>query len=258
MTDATRFAYVQARLQGRYGSLPGDADWQRLETSASLAHFLQSARKGPLRPWLQEIGPHSTAHEVERALRRRLREEIAAVARWLPAPWRPPVTWLGRLLDLPALELLFQGASAPPWMHQEPTLAEFASDIPQLRLQALEASECAGLLRHWRDGVPLPEAWRLEWRASWPDLPAARRAALEAVEHRVLEHRHALTAAGTAGPAARDRLGRELLHLFRRHPAQPAAAFAYLGLVALALARLRAALVHRMLFVDGSGEGRAA
>lgn len=257
MTHATRFGYAQARLQARLGGLPDDADWRRLESSASLAHFLQSARKGPLRPWLQEIGPHSTAHDVERALRSRLREEIAAVARWLPGEWRTAVEWSGRLLDLPALELLFEGAALPAWLHEEPALAEFASDVPQLRSQALEESDCAPLLEQWRAGTALPEAWRLEWRSRWPAVPPAQRANLDAVEARFLEHRESLTRPQMDGPAARDRLADGLLRVFRRHPAQPAAAFAYLGLVALMLARLRAALLHRMLFVDG-GTGESA
>ena len=258
MTRATRFGYAQARLQARLGALPDDADWRRLESSVSLAHFLQSARKGPLRPWLHEIGPHSTTHEVERVLRGRLRDEIAATSRWLPGDWRPAVQWTRRLLDLPALELLFEGAPLPGWLHEEPALAEFASDVPQLRMQALEDSDCAPLLRHWRAGTGLPEAWRLEWRARWPAMPTGHRSALETVEARVLEHRQSLTRPEMDGPAARDRLGDQLLRMFRRHPAQPATAFAYLGLIALVLARLRAALIHRMLFAgDGTAEPAA-
>lgn len=258
MTRATRFGYAQARLQARLGALPGDADWQRLESSASLAHFLQSARKGPLQPWLQAIGPHSTAHEVERVLRGRLRDEIAAVARWLPGEWRAAVEWSSRLLDLPALEPLFEGAGLPLWLHEEPALAGFASDVPQLRVQAVEESECAPLLQHWRNGIGLPEAWRLEWRARWPAMPRGQRANLEAVEGHFLDHRRSLTRPEMDGPAARNRLADILLRAFRRHPAQPATAFAYLGLVALMLARLRAALVRRMLFAGDIGEEPAA
>lgn len=249
MTRASRLAYAQARLQARYGALPDAALWQRLEGSASLPHFLQQARKTVIRPWVLEIGPHSDAHGVARALRQRLRDEVTAVARWLPPPWHGAVDWTRRLVDLPALQTLFAGEPIPAWVYHDPALSGFASEVPQIRLQALETSELGPLLADWREGVPLLEAWRRHWRRLWPRLPDAQARALAAVERRLLGHRQALAGGEPGdGARARARLVDDLARLFRRYPAQPAAAFLYLTVFALQLARLRTALATRLLF----------
>ena len=44
MTQLSQFAYVQTRLQARYGELPDSTAWRRLETITALSHLLQTAR----------------------------------------------------------------------------------------------------------------------------------------------------------------------------------------------------------------------
>jgi hypothetical protein len=83
------------------------------------------------------------------------------------------------------------------------------------------------------------------WHELWPETPPA----LAAFDRRVAAHlaRFPELALDATWPA-RQALALDLARLFRRHAAGPVAVFAYLGLLALDLERLRADLLRRALF----------
>lgn len=87
-------------------------------------------------------------------------------------------------------------------------------------------------------------AWLVQWRRRWPT-PAP---GLQRIETAVTSHIQRFARGGVRGAwSAREALERELRRLFRRSALCPEVAFAYLGLVALDLERLRAELVRRVL-----------
>lgn len=248
MTELSRYAYTQVRLQARYGQLPDTAVWRRLEAITALTHFLQTARTTGLRPWLLNIAAHGDSHTMETSLRRQLRQHIAEVMHWLPPPWRPAAAWCGMLPDLPALQHLRSGGNIPEWLHEDERLKPYTHDLLALRLQALRDSPYAPLFGDGNDR--LETAWLMHWRTLWPAAAAAaERNALVGLAALFADHYTILrNDLGQGSLRAHDELERRLRLGFRRHPRQPAAAFYYLALCGLTLQRLRGLLSRLILF----------
>ena len=219
--------YAQARLQARYGARPDEALWQRLAGQGDLGGYLAAARATSLAGWLSGIGERADSHAVELALRKRWREAVGELARWLPAEWRAAVAWSAQLIDLPALAWLAGGEAPLAWMEKDPVLA----------------AEPAGRRPNSR------ESWLAGWRQRWPD--GAEGEALAGLGAVVEAH---LAAFAQLPPAAaveaRRALADEARRRFRRGAGHPVAAFAWLLLLALDLERLRGELVLRALAVE--------
>jgi hypothetical protein len=248
MSGSARFAYAQVRLQARHGMRPDNRVWRRLESVGELANYLQVARNSALRPWVSGLHAGHGTHDIERTLRRQYRQTVDDVAHWMPGAWRVPVSWVRRLPDLPALQHLLTGAVAPGWMRDDPELRVYTSDTPAVRVQALQSSDCAPLLKGWQRGEPLYAAWLEHWQALWPGAPRLA-AGLEALARLLRRQLGALSLySGAASAPLHESLSRELNYTFRRYSFQPAAAFAHLGLVALDVQKLRAQLLQRALF----------
>jgi len=98
--------------------------------------------------------------------------------------------------------------------------------------------------------TPLPHrvltAWESQWKARWPRASSELLAGVGEVGRTVRTHllRFGVLAPEDAG-AARQGLAARLATLVRRFPAQPASLFAYLGVCALDLERLRGEFVVR-------------
>jgi hypothetical protein len=248
MNTTARFAYAQARLQARHGLRPDERVWRQLESVGDLGVYLQVARNTVLRPWVAGLHPGHSAHVIEFTLRQQYRRTIDEAAHWMPAGWRDAVRWVRRLPDLPALQYLLTGATAPGWMQDDPELRLYASSTLAVRMQALQSSDCATLLLGWQRGEPLYAAWLERWRGLWPG-PARVTAGLDALIRLLHRHFGALSLhSGAVSAPLHETLSRELNHAFRRYSFQPAAVFAHLGLVALDVHKLRAQLLQRALF----------
>lgn len=252
MSRVASFAYAQARLQARHGARPNAATWRRLEGVGDLLHFLQSARTTGLRPWVLHFSARTDIHAMELSLRQQFRQYIADVAGWQPVAWRKPILWIQRLLDLPGLQHLLMGERAPGWMRDDPVLKPFATNNLRTRLEALQESDFAPLVRAWQRGLPLLAGWRQRWRALWPQTSSTAAAPVEQLEAHLQRHLRSLRQGGGVerSQQACEQLAAKLAYEFRRHTHQPAAALLHLALVALDLERLRAALVRRSLFVE--------
>lgn len=205
--------YAQARMQARYGARPDEALWLKLRSARGVAALLELARASGLRRWVAGLAPDSASHEIESKLKSRLREAIAEVAAWVPAPWRAAVLHTQELIDLPAALYLARGEPPRAWMQ--------------------EVAPAAG-----RSAEEALLAWQARWRALWPQEDAAAFPAVQALARLAQAHRR-----------AQARLDPALAALFRRHAGEPAAAFAFLLLAALEIARLRAALLRQALLV---------
>ncbi len=253
MTAVARFAYAQARLQARHGQRANQQLWQRLRSSGHIADYLQLARQTVLRSWVQGLHPSQSSHEIELSLRSQFRQYIGDVASWLPGRWRSVAWQLGRLPDLPALQHLLSGAAAPAWMQDDPALRAFVSESIQLRLDALQRSDCDYLVRGWQAGEVLHDAWYDNWRKHWPG-PARLNAGMEDLA-RMFRRQLQARVEQPDVPSARLRAALEarLNVAFRKYSFQPAAACAHLGLIALDLERLRGDLLRRLMFDAGAG-----
>lgn len=246
MTEAV-LEYALTRVQARYGQRPDQWVWQQLYGIREFAAFLEAARTTVLRPWLAGLGPESGVHDVELALRERLRGLIEELAGWMPQPWQGAVRWTVHLIDLPALAHLVRGEAPFEWMRRDASLKPYLDKDPENRRKAFLNSELAPIVLTWERGVSIRTAWLEEWRDRWldnaSDSPLDRLVALiEAHEHQF----------SIASPNAcwmlREMLQRQFQWMFRRFPLHPIAAFVYLALTALDLERLRSELVKRLLF----------
>ena len=165
--------------------------------------------------------------------------------------WRGAVAWVDRLTDLPvALELCRTGQLGP-WAGEDPVYGVWVRH---------ESGYHGPMARHLGPDIlaactaghnPLPE-WQAGWRARWPALDGGVAAGLEALNGAAEGHLAAMAAATDAGAGSPlgTALEKDLLRLFRAYARTPVALFAHLGLVALDVERLRAALVHRALYPD--------
>lgn len=243
------FAYAQARVQARFAQLPDEALWQRLGAPRGLAAFLEEARQTPLGPWVAGLSRLSPVAHIERVLAHRLHGCILEASRWVPAPWQVAVRWSAWLPELPLLDPARAGLPLPPWALDSPLLGtRLAADGDPRQTIARAGGQP---LLEAAPGISLALAWATHWRNLWPDCPRAQRAGLDHLLELVAAHgRRFMMAAPEQGWPMRRALGEGLRREFRRATLQPGALFAWLALVALALERLRGALVVRALYAE--------
>jgi len=251
MSTAYRWAYCQARLQARFAQLPVDDDWQRLNGARGLSAFLEEARLGLLRPWVRGFSGQSDGHAIERGLRSVYRETVQQLAEWVPDGWRPALDWANWLPDLALIDHLARACALPSWASADPhwrTLLDSQGAIDQ---RALTDAGAGGLFGGGT--VPL-QAWLTEWRRRWPRCSRQARHNLDSLMGLIGGHHDRLAAAEPEEVwLLRQTLRSRLCLLFHQRLLQPAGPCIYLGLVALDLERLRAALVDRALFVLEEG-----
>ncbi len=253
MINASRFAYLQARLQARHGQRPDEQLWRRLHSTGDLGNYLQMARQSVLRPWVMGIDSLAGVHVIEFSLRQQFLSYVEEVAHWLPADWRPAFEALDTLLVLPALQHLLSMESVPAWMREDLTLRDLASENVGQRSDAIQASEAGYLLAAWQRSEPLYDAWYDAWRQRWPG-PGRLNTALDQLGRLILGHIRSVSAdTGAATAEQREALRRKLSAAFRKYSFQPAAAFCHLALIALDLETLRGDLLRRKLFADSPG-----
>jgi len=221
--------YLQSRVQARYALLPDDRLWLRLAALKELASFMEEARSTQLLQWVLGLSSHSSAEEIESHLRHRFADSITEVASWFRSEWRPAVYWLTTLDQLPALEHALRSSD----------LSAVAGMVPETR-------ELTELRHRERD---LRQVWISSWRSRWPALSRGDRQGVESLLEMVERHWLGFPrlSVDKTWKARRD-LEERIRLFFRSHLLQPAAAFAYLVLVALSLERLRAELLSRALF----------
>lgn len=241
--------YAQARIAARYGDRPDELAWRRLEHLRDFPSLIDAARTSAFRRWMTGIGPSSTPHEIEGRLRERFREQAAEIAVWMPEPWRPAVRWCATLADLPAVAHLARGGAALPWMRDDPV----ARDLTEREAGGFGAAPVGGTLAPlaaaWAEPERVLRLWRAEWRRRLPPGDEDGRALLAALARALSGFLAAMREPAVAdGTPALRALSARLAFLFRRATLDPAAAFVFLALVALDLARLRGELLRRAAF----------
>ena len=244
--------YAQARIQARFGERPDESTWQAIGSAHGPAALLEVARARGLRRWIAGLDASSGTHVIEISMRAGWREFVLELSSWMPPEWRPATLWLSGLVDLPALCHLARGEALLPWMSQDPILrpyciadvaerrARLGQDIPAFMEVQPESEPAAAGGPHADDfESQVRRAWYGHWRRLWP----ARR------EAGSIDRLVALVEAGSREPVStgQQALLRRLRALFRDLTLRPAAAFVFLALVAVDIARLRAELLKHVL-----------
>jgi hypothetical protein len=242
--------YAQARIQARFGARPQAASWRGLDGASDLEAYLEAARGTSLRAWLPDMTPDADLHQIDLALRERLRAHIEEVARWLPPQWRPAVLWLSRLPDLPAMQHLLSGEPALAWMRRRPALQELAAggshaEAPEFLKRYRKRARRGGA----GEAGEARAAFLAEWEGLWPRSDQESLRGMRRLVSTILNHLERFRRV-SARDAWQERSGleRELRRLFRESALRPETAFCYLAVVGLDLERLRAALVRRVLW----------
>lgn len=241
--DCGSLELAQARIGARWGEQPGEATWRRIEATRGGPGVFEIARTDPaLSRWIAGLGPDTSLHALESTLRRRWRDKVTELARWMPPAWQRAVEWCALLPDLPALDHLARGDAAPAWMHDDDALR------PCVQTATAPDTRCA-LVAQARTGTEgVLACWRTHWIALLPPEPGRGRIERELLP--LLEgHAAAFASPRTVdGRAARTALRTRLVLLMRRAVGEPALAFGYLATQALDLERLRGELVQRAAF----------
>lgn len=246
--------YAHARACARLAMRPDERLWRQLRSARSLQAAVDVVRAGSAAPYVAGIGMSATIDELELAFRQHLRARIREAANWAPQPWQAALRWTEVLIDLPALQQLLGDAPLPKWLHADPQLSPYAAPGRAMRRALLAQSRLAPLVATAEANVaakgaiggrrealhPLLQAWQAQWRQCWPACDDEQRSALQRLARAVNAHLRAFAALSVEATAnARAALGTRALRSLHDAPAQPAALFAYLLLVALDVERLR-------------------
>ena len=249
MANTCEFAYIQARLQARYGLRPPEQTWARLESTVDSRAYLHASRSALNPTWVDRLTSTQQVGELERHLRATWFREVDRVARWSPAPWRDSVRWWATLALLPGLQHLRVTGSAPTWMLEDDTLA-FPGDMTSSDAPALFRRLPVAELMASPQRTSLLKLWHDTWASLWPRCSALHARQLNILSSLAAQYadRAEDTDSAIGGPASLAPLERALVLLFRRAAGSPAAIFSALGLTALDLQRLRGGLLTRHLF----------
>jgi hypothetical protein len=250
------FAYVQARVQARFGALIDDTLCHRLAADRGLSSFLEEARGTPLAHWVAGFSRFSDTHHIEQGLRQRFHDLIRETAGWVPEEWRDAVIWIAWLPELPLLRHLLKGDAAPPWATAGPLLGPRLREADNDIHRAVHDAGGGALLPEVDETWTPETAWVTHWHTLWPACSRPERDALEQLIALTRSHGAAF-AATRPDQGWQERLGfrTQLRRLFRRGAMQPVALFAYLALVATDLERLRGTLVNRATYAGESVPG---
>jgi len=236
--------YAQARMQARLGRRPPEAVWQAIEHARAAESLIELVRDTTLHAPLSQLGSGRSIHSIEAGMRGVWRASVAELAAWMPPEWEGALLWCGVVPELPWLRHWASGGASAEWTRADPrwrSLLEFSKE----RGPALPPGhEFAPLAPALACPARLASAWSLEFKRRLPAHDAASLAPLA----RLIEQyfAHVLQVGAPEAPRLRQRFEMRLLGHFRRHSTEAAAAFAWLGLTALDLDRLRGELVLRL------------
>jgi hypothetical protein len=248
MIAAGSFEFALARMHARLGRRPPEGAWRSIEHSREIAPILDLCRETSLQAVVKELPAACDLHAVDEAVRGGWRRTVAEAQAWMPADFAAALAWCRVVPLLPALAHLARGEDPAPWMRADPDLAEVAAADAAQRAAAIAQGFLAPLGASWKIPGKLAQAWNSEWDRRLP--PAAMAGtALASLARDLSRHLARFHAAAThEAPQMRRDLEARLVACFRRNPLEPAAAFAWLGLSALDLERLRGELARRLAF----------
>jgi hypothetical protein len=252
MITRAEFAYMQSRCQARY-SLQLHGEWQRLAGTRDPGTFLARLLRRPSHAFLTSLSVRMGVHEFEGLLRNTYRRIVHEVGTWMPSNWQPAVNCVAVLADLPSIQFLLKRGDAYAWMQSDDSLNIYMHDAYRKAAGSDSASGFLNYLRHEPPRDSLVDVWTRYWHTLWPPMTGAERAQLLDLENAVLRSRQRLADIKTESSQAEiDTLEQEFIRSFRQYIQTPVAAFSYLALSWLELARIRAGLLERRLIAPPS------
>ena len=276
MIEGLTLEYAYARVCARLAQRPDERLWSQMRSARSVPALLETIRGSAAASTVTGVALGGDADSLEIAFRQQLRTRVDEVAAWAPTSWQGALSFTRFLSDLPAVVQLLSEEPPPRWIAADPELAPYtqaaladrrtalasgplapvaAAFVEAAHAQALGREEpLSRALKRLRSGPALHRAlavWESEWRARWPRASSQLLADISEVGRTIRSHllRFGAIAVDDAG-ASRQSLAARLATLVRRFPAQPASLFAYLGVVALDLERLRGEFVVRARAVE--------
>lgn len=243
MIAAGSAEYAAARMHAWLGRRPDAVAWRGLCEARGIAPMLDLLQGSTLAPLAGLLAHAPDLHALDRAACHAWSGVVGDAARWVDAALAPAVAWCAPLPLLPALAHLLRGGAAAPWMAAWPVLLQSAA--PAQEGGATDAV-LAALARTVQEPEALGGAWLAAWRGH---LPGAVRssASMERLATLVATHVRRFGAAPVhAAQPLRERLELGLLRHFRRDPQDPSAVFAWLGMAALDIRRLRGEFAWRI------------
>jgi hypothetical protein len=233
MIAAGSLEYALARMHARLGLRPGEDAWRSMEQARGLEPLLELCRGTSVEKVAATLSAASDLHAVDLAIRDGWRRAVDEARAWMPAGYAAALDALRALPLLPAREYLARGGKPAPWMR---ALAD-AHDGPPAECDLADA-----------EAAPNAQAWYARWQRLLPPHALADTALADLVRDVGRHLARFRVAAAYEAPGLRRDLAQRFLACFRRHPLEPAAAFAWLGVVALDLERLRGELARRIAF----------
>jgi hypothetical protein len=248
MIAAGSLEFALARMHARLGRRLPDAAWRSIEQARDIAPILDLCRGSSLQAVVKELPAPCDLHSVDHAVRLGWRNAVAEALAWMPPEYGEALQWCRLVTLLPALAHLARGGDAALWMRVDPDLAELSAAPKEQRAAIVARGPLAPLSIMWNTPEFLAEAWTAEWQHRLPP-EALEDTSLATLAHDLERHlEHFQDANSHEAPELRKELEANLLATFRRNALESAAIFAWLGLTALDLERLRGELARRLAF----------
>ena len=250
MIAAGSFEYALPRMHSHLARRPGPGAWAAIEQARAIAPIIDTLRETSLATLIRSLTPAPDLHTVDQAARHAWSQAVADAVAWMPPEWSPAISWCGLLQKLPALAHLARGREPAAWMRVDPVLAAACNAPAGDTMSALSGTPLAPLADGIANPARLNMLWHNRWRALWPQ--GARDAdPLDALSRLFVRHFIRFREAQPhEAPQLRRQLEVRLIAIFRRHPFDAAAVFAWLGITALDLERARGELARRIAFPD--------
>jgi hypothetical protein len=248
MKAAGSLEFALARMHARIGRRPPETAWRAIEQSRDIAPILDLCRETSLQSVVRELPAPCDLHSVDHAVRLGWRRAVEDALAWMPPEYSDALQWCRLVPLLPAIAHLARGGEAAEWMRIDLDLADLCAAGREQRAERVKRGPLAPLAIVWNAPDCLPEAWTAEWQRRLPP-DALDDTALACLAHDLERHLERFQDAGThEAPQLRSELESRLLATFRRNALESAAVFAWLGLTALDLERLRGELARRLAF----------
>lgn len=246
--------YAQARMQSRYAARANVAAWRAMERAPELPALIEAVRAAGFARVVAQLPIPPGLHELDLAVRNQWRELVDEVAGWMPVEWQAALRWCALIVDLPFIQYLENGGMPYRWMQRDRSIAD-PGGLPGR--QTLDAGKMAGLRAGAHEAgsgqETVASAWYREWRSRMPRLSGETAAHVTALVRAIASHLEAFPKApAEEGWRHRHLLEVKLASLFRQFTLEPPAAFAFLALQWLDLARLRGEIAMRMAFASRS------
>lgn len=239
--------YIQARLQARLANFADEKDWVVLNTLTDISTYMEQLKHSILAPYWLAIDEDSTSYEIERRLRMLWHNAIDEINIWLPKSYIPILNWYHILPYLPFLKPLLEAEEEPfEWMQEDVWLKPYLKDSQLISHDWYIFQKSDDLSK-----TKLYQLWLEQWQNLWLSLfPQQKREALVLGKHIVAIYQGRLSSQYLQQARSEHYQNYQVIlrRFFHQNLLKPIIIFAYLGLIALDLYRLRAELLERLLF----------